>query len=159
MVFHDVSKERRLHRALHYQASHDALTGLINRREFENRLTAAVESVRQDADGRHALLYLDLDQFKLVNDTCGHPAGRPAAAQITGVLQSRVRDADTLARLGGDEFGILLQGCALDQARGSPRTSVRRFAITASSGRTAYSASASASASSRSRARRRPSPT
>jgi len=116
MVFHDVSKERRLHRALHYQASHDALTGLINRREFENRLTAAVESVRQDSHCRHALLYLDLDQFKLVNDTCGHPAGDQLLKQITGVLQSRVRSGDTLARLGGDEFGILLQNCLLDQA-------------------------------------------
>ena len=116
MVFHDVSKERRLHRALHYQACHDALTGLINRREFENRLTAAVESVNQDAGCRHALLYLDLDQFKLVNDTCGHPAGDQLLKQITGVLQSRVRGADTLARLGGDEFGILLQNCTLDQA-------------------------------------------
>ena len=116
MVFHDVSKERRLHRALHYQASHDALTGLINRREFENRLTTAVESVRQDADCRQALLYLDLDQFKLVNDTCGHPAGDQLLKQITGVLQSRVRTGDTLARLGGDEFGILLGDCTLDQA-------------------------------------------
>ena len=116
LVFHDVSKERRLHRALHYQASHDALTGLINRREFENRLTAAVENARQDAGVRHALLYLDLDQFKLVNDTCGHPAGDQLLKQITGVLQSRVRGGDTLARLGGDEFGILLQGCLLDQA-------------------------------------------
>ena len=116
MVFHDVSKERRLHRALHYQASHDALTGLINRREFENRLTVAVERARQDADSRHALLYLDLDQFKLVNDTCGHPAGDQLLKQITGVLQSRVRSGDTLARLGGDEFGILLQDCSLDQA-------------------------------------------
>ena len=116
MVFHDVSKERRLHRALYYQASHDALTGLINRREFENRLTAAVENARQDAGGRHALLYLDLDQFKLVNDTCGHPAGDQLLKQITGVLQSRVRSGDTLARLGGDEFGILLQSCSLDQA-------------------------------------------
>jgi diguanylate cyclase (GGDEF)-like protein/PAS domain S-box-containing protein len=116
MVFHDVSKERRLHRALHYQATHDALTGLINRREFENRLTAAVENARQDAGSRHALLYLDLDQFKLVNDTCGHPAGDQLLKQITGVLQSRVRGGDTLARLGGDEFGILLQSCALDQA-------------------------------------------
>jgi diguanylate cyclase (GGDEF)-like protein/PAS domain S-box-containing protein len=116
MVFHDISKERRLHRALHYQASHDALTGLINRREFENRLTAAVDSVREDADCRHALLYLDLDQFKLVNDTCGHPAGDQLLKQITGVLQSRVRGGDTLARLGGDEFGILLQSCSLDQA-------------------------------------------
>jgi diguanylate cyclase (GGDEF)-like protein/PAS domain S-box-containing protein len=116
IVFHDVSKERRLHRALHYQASHDALTGLINRREFENRLTVAVENARQDAGSRHALLYLDLDQFKLVNDTCGHPAGDQLLKQITGVLQSRVRSGDTLARLGGDEFGILLQSCSLDQA-------------------------------------------
>jgi diguanylate cyclase (GGDEF)-like protein/PAS domain S-box-containing protein len=116
MVFHDVSKERRLHRALYYQASHDALTGLINRREFENRLTVAVEDARQDTGGRHALLYLDLDQFKLVNDTCGHPAGDLLLKQITAVLQSRVRGGDTLARLGGDEFGILLQDCALDQA-------------------------------------------
>jgi diguanylate cyclase (GGDEF)-like protein/PAS domain S-box-containing protein len=116
MVFHDISKERRLHRALHYQASHDALTGLINRREFDNRLAAAVDSARADATCRHALLYLDLDQFKLVNDTCGHPAGDQLLKQITGVLQSRVRGGDTLARLGGDEFGILLQSCTLDQA-------------------------------------------
>jgi diguanylate cyclase (GGDEF)-like protein/PAS domain S-box-containing protein len=115
MVFHDISKERRLHRALHYQASHDALTGLINRREFENRLTAAVDSVRADGSCRHALLYLDLDQFKVVNDTCGHTAGDQLLKQITGVLQSRVRGGDTLARLGGDEFGILLQTCTLDQ--------------------------------------------
>ena len=85
MVFHDVSKERRLHRALHYQASHDALTGLINRREFENRLTVAVEDARQNSQARHVLLYLDLDQFKLVNDTCGHPAGDLLLKQITGV--------------------------------------------------------------------------
>lgn len=116
MVFHDISKERRLHRALHFQASHDALTGLINRREFENRLTTAVEGARQDADSRQALLYLDLDQFKLVNDTCGHPAGDQLLKQVTGVLQSRLRGGDTLGRLGGDEFGILLQACSLDQA-------------------------------------------
>jgi diguanylate cyclase (GGDEF)-like protein/PAS domain S-box-containing protein len=116
MVFHDISKERRLHRALHYQASHDALTGLINRREFDNRLTAAVAAARSDAGCRHALLYLDLDQFKLINDTCGHPAGDQLLKQITGVLQSRVRVGDTLARLGGDEFGILLQDCPLEDA-------------------------------------------
>ncbi len=116
MVFHDVSKERRLHRALHYQASHDALTGLINRREFENRLNAAVEDAKQDKEARHALLYLDLDQFKLVNDTCGHPAGDQLLKQITGMLQARIRSGDTLARLGGDEFGILLRDCVLDQA-------------------------------------------
>jgi diguanylate cyclase (GGDEF)-like protein/PAS domain S-box-containing protein len=116
MVFHDVSKERRLHRALHYQASHDALTGLINRREFENRLTTAVEAARQNPQARHVLLYLDLDQFKLVNDTCGHPAGDLLLKQITGVIQSRVREGDALARLGGDEFGVLLQDCTQDQA-------------------------------------------
>jgi len=130
MVFHDVSKERRLHRALHYQAIHDALTGLINRREFEKRLTGAVENARQDSGSRHALLYLDLDQFKLVNDTCGHPAGDQLLKQITGVLQSRVRSADTLARLGGDEFGILLQSCSLDQAlriAESMRQAIREF--------------------------------
>jgi diguanylate cyclase (GGDEF)-like protein/PAS domain S-box-containing protein len=130
MVFHDISKERRLHRALHYQASHDALTGLINRREFENRLTAVVESVRGDPTGRHALMYLDLDQFKVVNDTCGHPAGDQLLKQITGVLQSRVRTGDTLARLGGDEFGVLLQNCTLDGAlriAESVRQSIRDF--------------------------------
>ena len=116
MVFHDVSKERRLHRALHYQACHDALTGLINRREFENRLTVAMQAAKHDSGSRNVLLYLDLDQFKLVNDTCGHPAGDLLLKQITGVLQSRVRGCDTLARLGGDEFGILLQDCMLDQA-------------------------------------------
>ena len=130
MVFHDVSKERRLHRALHYQASHDALTGLINRREFENRLTAAVESARQEGGSPHALLYLDLDQFKLVNDTCGHPAGDQLLKQITAVLQTRVRGADTLARLGGDEFGILLQSCSVDhalQVAESVRQAIRDF--------------------------------
>jgi len=105
-----------LHRALHYQACHDALTGLINRREFENRLTIAVDQARLSEQARQVLLYLDLDQFKLVNDTCGHPAGDLLLKQITGVLQSRVRGGDTLARLGGDEFGILLQDCSLDQA-------------------------------------------
>jgi len=116
MVFHDVSKERRLRRALSYQASHDALTGLINRREFENRLTDAVSGTRSDPNLRHALIYVDLDQFKLVNDTCGHPAGDRLLKQITGLLQTRIRTSDTLARLGGDEFGILLESCTPEQA-------------------------------------------
>jgi diguanylate cyclase (GGDEF)-like protein/PAS domain S-box-containing protein len=117
IVFHDISKERRLHRALHYQACHDALTGLINRREFENRLAAAVESVRHNDNGRHALLYLDLDQFKLVNDTCGHGAGDQLLKQLTGVLQTHIRAGDTLGRLGGDEFGILLHDISVVQAQ------------------------------------------
>ncbi len=116
MVFHDVSKERRLRRALAYQASHDALTGLINRREFENRLNEALLVARTDGEVSHVLLYLDLDQFKLVNDTCGHQAGDRLLKEITGILQTRIRAKDTIARLGGDEFGILLQDCTSDRA-------------------------------------------
>ena len=130
MVFHDVSRERRLRRALAYQASHDALTGLINRREFETRLNEALASVRANAEFSHVLLYLDLDQFKLVNDTCGHQAGDRLLKQITGLLQTRVRASDTLARLGGDEFGILLQDCTAEKAAAiadSLRQAIREF--------------------------------
>src|SRR5580698_8472093 len=115
IVFHDVTKERRLKRALSYQASHDALTGLINRREFDNRLHAAVLSA-QRGEGTYALLYIDLDQFKVVNDTCGHQAGDRLLRDVTGLLQAHVRTMDTIARLGGDEFGILIQHCTAEQA-------------------------------------------
>ncbi len=115
IVFHDVTKERRLKRALSYQASHDALTGLINRREFDNRLHAAVLSA-QRGEGSFALLYIDLDQFKVVNDTCGHQAGDRLLRDVTGLLQTRVRASDTIARLGGDEFGVLLESCTIEQA-------------------------------------------
>ena len=116
VVFRDVSRERRLRRALSYQATHDALTGLLNRREFEHRLHAALAETRGDAPLEHALVYVDLDQFKIVNDTCGHPAGDRLLKQVTTLLQTRVRGSDTLARLGGDEFGILLQDCGREQA-------------------------------------------
>ncbi len=116
MVFHDVSKERRLRRALAYQANHDALTGLINRREFENRLNAALLSAQTEINLRHVLMYLDLDQFKVVNDTCGHQAGDRLLKQITGLLQTRLRASDVIARLGGDEFGVLLERCSADEA-------------------------------------------
>ncbi|MFI4907315.1 MAG: EAL domain-containing protein [Steroidobacterales bacterium] len=115
IVFHDVTKERRLKRALSYQASHDALTGLINRREFDNRLHGAVLSA-QRGEGTYALLYIDLDQFKVVNDTCGHQAGDRLLRDVTGLLQARVRASDTIARLGGDEFGVLLEGCTVEQS-------------------------------------------
>jgi diguanylate cyclase (GGDEF)-like protein/PAS domain S-box-containing protein len=115
VVFRDVTKERRLKRALSYQASHDALTGLINRREFDNRLADALQSALED-QGPHALLYVDLDQFKVVNDTCGHSAGDRLLRDVTGLLQAHVRSADTIARLGGDEFGILVRHCTVDQA-------------------------------------------
>jgi len=116
MVFHDVSQERRLQRALAYQATHDALTGLINRREFESRLNDALQAVRDDPSVSHVLLYLDLDQFKVVNDTCGHQAGDRLLKQITSVVQTRIRTTDVLARLGGDEFGVLLADCTLETA-------------------------------------------
>ncbi len=115
VVFRDVTKERRLKRALSFQASHDALTGLINRREFDNRLQLALQGAR-DGEGSHALLYVDLDQFKVVNDTCGHSAGDRLLRDVTALLQQKVRSADVIARLGGDEFGILAQHCSIEQA-------------------------------------------
>jgi len=116
IVFSDVSRERRMKRLLSYQAAHDALTGLINRREFESRLNNTIESARADPKVRHAMIYVDLDQFKVVNDTCGHPAGDQLLRQVTGLLQTRVRANDVLARLGGDEFGVLLEHCMPEQA-------------------------------------------
>jgi diguanylate cyclase (GGDEF)-like protein/PAS domain S-box-containing protein len=115
-VFRDVTKERRLRRALSYQASHDALTGLINRREFDNQLQDALNSTQRGVDA-HVLMYVDLDQFKVVNDTCGHPAGDRLLRDVTALLQARVRTADVIARLGGDEFGVLLQNCDIEQAQ------------------------------------------
>ena len=115
LVFRDVSRERQYAAKLSYQASHDALTGLINRREFEHRLRRALSSAA-DFQRHHAVMYLDLDQFKVVNDTCGHPAGDELMRQISAVLQRRLREGDTLARLGGDEFGVLLENCAPEHA-------------------------------------------
>jgi diguanylate cyclase (GGDEF)-like protein/PAS domain S-box-containing protein len=116
MVFHDVSKETRLFRQLSYQASHDSLTDLINRREFENRLTAAAQSLRSDTEQTHALLYLDLDQFKVVNDTFGHVAGDSLLKRVAELIHAKIRSTDVLARLGGDEFGILLERCSESRA-------------------------------------------
>jgi diguanylate cyclase (GGDEF)-like protein/PAS domain S-box-containing protein len=116
MVFHDVSKESRLFRKLSYQASHDTLTGLINRREFENKLVSALDEARNGPENTHALLYLDLDQFKVVNDTFGHTAGDELLRQITEVVQANIRSTDIVARLGGDEFGILLERCTEERA-------------------------------------------
>ena len=100
---------------LRHQAQHDDLTGLINRREFEVRLERSLKAVH-DNDVQHVLCYLDLDQFKLVNDTCGHAAGDELLRQVSMLLTNRMRDRDTLARLGGDEFGILLENCSLVDA-------------------------------------------
>ncbi len=95
---------------LAHQAAHDPLTGLINRREFDRRLTEAISNCQVEGEN-HALLYLDLDQFKVVNDSCGHAAGDEMLKQLAKKLRDTVRNADVLARLGGDEFGLLLSGC------------------------------------------------
>ena len=114
LVVHDVSKERQLRRQLAHHAAHDSLTGLINRREFEVRLESALDSAREGAS--HVLLYIDLDQFKVVNDTCGHGAGDQLLKQVTTLIRALVRTADTVSRLGGDEFGVLLENCTLERA-------------------------------------------
>ncbi|MEG4859702.1 EAL domain-containing protein [Microcoleus sp. K1-B1] len=115
IVFHDVTESRYLTRKLSWEASHDALTGLINRRRFEQQLVEAIASVK-DSNQQHALCYLDLDQFKVINDTVGHIAGDELLRQITALIQQGVGPNDMLARLGGDEFGILLTQCSLSQA-------------------------------------------
>ncbi|MBT8122962.1 MAG: EAL domain-containing protein [Gammaproteobacteria bacterium] len=111
VIRHVSSKNRQLT----YQATHDSLTGLINRNEFEVRLDRAIRIARAQS-GAHTLLYIDLDQFKIVNDTCGHAAGDELLRQLAGLLMSSVRYRDTLSRLGGDEFGMLLENCPLDKA-------------------------------------------
>jgi diguanylate cyclase (GGDEF)-like protein/PAS domain S-box-containing protein len=115
LVFHDVSRARTLARQLAHQASHDFLTGLVNRHEFERRVGRALTRAQQEAVS-HALCFLDLDQFKVVNDTCGHVAGDELLRQLANALQRKVRRRDTLARLGGDEFGVLLEHCPAGQA-------------------------------------------
>ena len=115
LVFHDVSESRELNRRLSYAASHDILTELVNRREFENRLQRALKSAKA-RETSYAVLYIDLDQFKIVNDACGHSAGDALLKQIAALLKSKIRWRDTLARLGGDEFGVLLESCTMEEA-------------------------------------------
>jgi diguanylate cyclase (GGDEF)-like protein/PAS domain S-box-containing protein len=115
ITFRDVHRERELRRRLAWQASRDDLTGLLNRSEFRNSLGAAM--VETDAaNDQHCLLYIDLDEFKIVNDTCGHRAGDQLLRQVSAGLLSLLRESDIVARLGGDEFGVLLHKC--DRARG-----------------------------------------
>ncbi len=116
VLLHDVTELRGLARQMSYQASHDALTGLVNRREFERRLGDLLESARAGQQS-HVMCYLDLDRFKVVNDSCGHLAGDNLLRELAALIKDAVRDSDTVARLGGDEFGLLLVGCPLDKAR------------------------------------------
>jgi diguanylate cyclase (GGDEF)-like protein/PAS domain S-box-containing protein len=116
LVLHDTSELRGLTRQMTYQASHDALTGLVNRREFERRLQEAMDSAQTGNIG-HGLCYLDLDRFKVVNDTCGHTAGDNMLREVASLIKEAVRDSDTVGRIGGDEFALLLTGCPLEKAR------------------------------------------
>jgi diguanylate cyclase (GGDEF)-like protein/PAS domain S-box-containing protein len=115
VIFRDVTQERLLSHQLSWQASHDALTNLLNRNEFELTLNHLIQDAKV-SDKHHALIYMDLDQFKLVNDTCGHIAGDELLKHVAHLLLGKIRESDTLARLGGDEFGLILEGCQLDQA-------------------------------------------
>lgn len=132
LVFHDVSESRELNRRLSYHASHDLLTGLVNRREFESRVERALKSAKA-REASYALLFLDLDQFKIINDTCGHGAGDTLLGQVGALLKAKVRWRDTLSRLGGDEFGVLLESCSLDEAMRTAeglREALRNFRFT-----------------------------
>lgn len=116
LVFHDVTEQRRLSGEMRYRAMHDTLTGLLNRAEFETRLGRLLQRV-QEHHSEHALLYIDLDQFKLVNDACGHMVGDQLLQQVAKLLTDTVRTRDTLARLGGDEFAVILEHCTVEQAQ------------------------------------------
>jgi diguanylate cyclase (GGDEF)-like protein/PAS domain S-box-containing protein len=115
LVFKDVTDSRRLQKKMVHQATHDPLTGLVNRAEFETRLDKALQSAKE-FENTHALLYLDLDQFKVVNDSAGHAAGDELLRQISSLLASQLRGRDTLGRLGGDEFSVLLSNCPPNKA-------------------------------------------
>ncbi len=116
VVFHDVSELRGLTRKMSYQATHDLLTGLVNRREFERRMDEAMDSAHAE-EAVHMLFYMDLDRFKAVNDTCGHLAGDNMLREVAALIKEEVRDSDFVGRLGGDEFGALLIGCPIEKAR------------------------------------------
>lgn len=129
LVFHDVSESRELNRKLSYHASHDLLTGLVNRREFESRVERCQQSAKA-REGSYALCHLDIDQFKMINDSCGHTAGDALLGQIGALLKSKIRWRDTLSRIGGDEYGILLESCTLEEALRTAevlREAVRNF--------------------------------
>jgi len=116
VLLHDVTEVRGLAREMSYQATHDALTGLLNRHDFERRLQDAID-IAHRGDSTHVLCYLDLDRFKTINDSSGHQAGDAMLREAAKLLRDAVRDSDIVARIGGDEFGILLVGCPLDKAR------------------------------------------
>lgn len=116
LVFRDATDSRALAERLRWQAAHDALTDLPNRREFEHCLGKLVAEAHA-LDAKHVLLYIDLDQFKVINDTCGHGAGDALLKRLASQLKARLRRNDVIARLGGDEFGVLLADCTIEDGR------------------------------------------
>ncbi|PWK34058.1 EAL domain-containing protein [Cupriavidus plantarum] len=116
LTFRDVSEQYRLGREMEYRATHDALTGIINRDEFDRRLNATLAEARA-SHLQHALMFIDLDQFKLVNDAVGHAAGDELLRQIVRVIRRSVRATDVIARLGGDEFGVVFSQCSIESAQ------------------------------------------
>jgi len=116
LLLHDVTEMRGYTRQMSYQATHDALTGLINRREFERRLGESLEAAHR-GEATHVLCFLDLDRFKAVNDSSGHLAGDNMLREVAKIMRDGVRDSDSVGRIGGDEFGVLLIGCPLEKAR------------------------------------------
>ena len=116
MIFRDVTEKRSMEKNLNWQAKHDPLTGLINRREFDDILNKIISSSNK-SDREHAVCYIDLDRFKLVNDSCGHQAGDELLKKISDRLKKIARDTDTVARLGGDEFAVIMYSCNLDKAK------------------------------------------
>lgn len=117
LVFRDVTAQRQISQEMAYQATHDALTGLFNRAKFVIRLRRLLQQTHDGVSSGHALLYIDLDQFKVVNDSCGHAAGDKLLQQVAKLLSSVVRAHDTVARLGGDEFALILEHCNLADAQ------------------------------------------
>ena len=117
MVFRDVTEQRRMSGEMNWRATHDALTNLSNRAEFETRLRRVLDQSLSAQHGGHSLLFMDLDQFKIVNDACGHSVGDQLLQQVSALLRETVRASDTLARLGGDEFGVIMENCAPQQAQ------------------------------------------
>ncbi len=127
-IIRDITRDKEREAELAWQAARDPLTGLYNRREFERRLTALLHEDSTGTDGpRHTLFYVDLDQFKLVNDTCGHSAGDELLRRLAGWLSRDLRDNDVLARLGGDEFGLLIRDHAVDRAMGVAEALIKRI--------------------------------
>jgi len=116
MVFRDVTGPRRMSQRIAWAATHDPLTGLVNRREFEARVDTALQRAL-GAERDSVLCYLDLDRFKIVNDACGHAAGDALLKELADLLQDKLSASDTLGRLGGDEFGVLLEDCSIEQGR------------------------------------------